>query len=172
MLCSYALISLKFTSFQLGKLPFLLGNLWNITGGLAVHRYFWKVQLISLPFMTVLFDKLPHLYGKFSIIPVVHLYVRIFYVQLHFKIIYYNIYIGFYTFCYNKYLSLYHLMSHIYITPFDWLFFHNFSVFLLVFLFQISDLISANSLLFRIHFTKIIPCSLTLSYFENISSLL
>ena len=55
---------------QLGKLPFLLGDLCIITRGLVIRTYFRMIQHISLPFVAVRFCALPHLYGKLSIIPV------------------------------------------------------------------------------------------------------
>ena len=58
---SYLMISLPFMTSKLVTLTFLLGDLFISTGGLVVHKYFLKVQHISLPFMTVRFGKLPHL---------------------------------------------------------------------------------------------------------------
>ena len=112
---SYVIISLPFMASSLIKLTFILGNLCIITGGLVIHTYFWKVQRISLLFMTqcdLVNYHICTVSSQYS--PVVHFYIHIFDVHLHFKIIYHNIYIGVYKSRYIIYLLFFHLSPHIY----------------------------------------------------------
>ena len=61
--------------------------------GLVGCTYFRKVPYILLTHVTVRLGKLPHLKGNFQFFPEVSILVRIYAVQLHYKIIYFDIHI-------------------------------------------------------------------------------
>ena len=138
------LISLPFITWCIPvNSPYLYGDLSTITGGLVQHRYFWKVKLISLPFLQYYWVTHHNYMVSSKKIPAVHFYVHfwefnfilksfitiLWWFLIHFAKI--NIY------CYIIY-------CHIYITQFLGNLFQGLRYYILfLFLSKISDSISA-----------------------------
>ena len=84
------------------------------TGGLVVHIFYIKVQLISLPFITVVLSNLPYLNGEFSIFHGSSLVRTCFGTSTSFLNKLLRLYICFYKLCYNECLLFFCLFSFIY----------------------------------------------------------